>query len=101
MFSGSTAERPEYSHAPVPTGVKEETFQHIGQTLTTVPDHFNIHPTLGKRFFTQKEEAIESGKGFDWARRVNGLGFSSVRSKPVRLSGQDCRRGTAASRRVL
>jgi 2-oxoglutarate dehydrogenase E1 component len=57
-FSGSTAVvQPEYSHAPVPTGVPRDTLQHIGKVLTEIPGEFRLHPTLAKRFIPRRVEA--------------------------------------------
>lgn len=103
VFSGSTAEaQPEYSHAPIPTGIKEDTFQHIGKTLSSVPDGFNLHSTLGKRFVPRRLEALASGNGFDWAF-AESLAWGSLlmEGNSVRLSGQDCRRGTFSHRHAV
>jgi len=103
VFSGSTAEaQPPYSHAPVPTGITKERFEHIGKTLTTVPEGFNIHQTLGKRFVPRRKEALSNGAGFDWAF-AESLAWGSLllEGNPVRLSGQDCRRGTFSQRHAV
>ena len=103
VFSGSTAiVQPEYSHAPVPTGISRDKLQHIGQVLTTVPDGFNLHPTLAKRFIPRRVEALATGEQIDWAF-AESLAFGSllVEGNPVRLSGQDCRRGTFSQRHAV
>jgi len=100
VFSGSTAiAQPEYSHAPVATGIQRETLQHIGKALTTVPDGFNLNPTLEKRFLPRRIEALANGGPIDWAF-AESLAFGSLlmEGTPVRLSGQDCRRGTFSQR---
>lgn len=103
VFSGSTAEaQPEYSHAPVPTGIKEEALQHIGSVLTNVPDGFNLHHTLGKRFVPRRKEALETGVGYDWAFAESlAWGALLMEGNAVRLSGQDCRRGTFSHRHAV
>lgn len=102
-FSGSTAEpQPPYSHAPVDTSISREKFAHIGQVLTTVPDGFNLHPTLEKRFLARRKEAIESGVGIDWAFAESlAWGGLLMEGHAVRLSGQDCRRGTFSQRHAV
>nr|XP_061799113.1 2-oxoglutarate dehydrogenase E1 component-like [Nerophis lumbriciformis] len=103
VFSGSTAEvQPEYSHTPVKTGVSLSDFNQIGKTLTTIPEGFNLHPTLAKRFVPRRTEALESGSGFDWAF-AEAFAFGSLLKEgyPVRLSGQDCRRGTFSHRHAV
>lgn len=102
-FSGSTAEpQPPYTHAPAQTGISREMFDHIGNTLTTVPEGFNLHQTLEKRFLPRRKEALESGTGIDWAF-AESLAFGSLvmQGNPVRLSGQDCRRGTFSQRHAV
>jgi 2-oxoglutarate dehydrogenase E1 component len=102
-FSGSTGvDQPPYTHAPVPTGINRETLQKIGATLTTVPGDFNLNPTLEKRFLPRRVEALSNGGPFDWAF-AESLAFGSLllEGTPVRLSGQDCRRGTFSHRHAV
>ncbi|MFC5049472.1 2-oxoglutarate dehydrogenase E1 component [Rubritalea spongiae] len=103
VFSGSTAEpQPPYSHAPVDTGLPLEQIKHIGETLTSVPEGFNLHPTLAKRFVPRRRDALEAGKGIDWAF-AESLAFGGLlmEGNAVRLSGQDCRRGTFSQRHAV
>ncbi|WP_018968759.1 2-oxoglutarate dehydrogenase E1 component [Rubritalea marina] len=102
-FSGSTAEaQPDYSHAPVDTGLSMDRLKHIGGTLTNVPSHFNLHPTLAKRFVPRRAEALATGKGIDWAFAESlAWGGLLMEGNPVRLSGQDCRRGTFSQRHAV
>ena len=102
-FSGSTAiVQPAYSHAPVPTGINREMLQHIGGVLTTVPGDFHLNPTLEKRFIPRRVEALANGGPIDWAF-AEALAFGSLllEKTPVRLSGQDCRRGTFSQRHAV
>ncbi|MBK1827700.1 2-oxoglutarate dehydrogenase E1 component [Haloferula rosea] len=103
VFSGSTAvAQPKYSHASVPTGIPKDTVQYLGKVLTTVPDGFHLHPTLAKRFVPRRMEALEKGAGIDWAL-AESLAWGSLllEGNPVRLSGQDCRRGTFSQRHAV
>lgn len=103
IFSGSTAEsQPAYSHAPVPTGIPKDELDHIGKVLTEIPEGFNLHPTLAKRFIPRRVEALEAGEGFDWAF-AESLAWGSLlmEGNPVRLSGQDVRRGTFSHRHAV
>lgn len=103
VFSGSTAiAQPEYSHAPVPTGIDREKFQHIGKVLTSIPDGFHLNPTLAKRFIPRRIEALASGGPIDWAFAESlAMGSLLMEGNPVRLSGQDCRRGTFSQRHAV
>jgi len=80
------------------SGAALEVLQSVGKNLTTVPEGFNIHRTLG-RIVEAKEKMFESGEGFDWAT-AEALAFGTLLHDgfPVRLSGQDCRRGTFSHR---
>ncbi len=102
-FSGSTGifQQP-YSHAPVPTGISEDQLQHIGKVLTTVPEGFHLNSTLEKRFVPRRIECLENGGPIDWAF-AESLAFGSLllEGTPVRLSGQDCRRGTFSQRHAV
>jgi 2-oxoglutarate dehydrogenase E1 component len=103
VFTGSTAEvQPEFSFDNVTTGISLEQLQHIGKTLTTIPETFSLHPTLAKRFIPRRIEALENGGPFDWAF-AESLAFGAllIEGYPVRLSGQDCRRGTFSQRHAV
>ncbi len=102
-FSGSTGVvQAPYTHAPVATGISRDTLQKIGKTLTTIPDGFNLNPTLEKRFIPRRVEALANAGPIDWAL-AESLAFGSLllEKTPVRLSGQDCRRGTFSHRHAV
>jgi len=103
IFSGSTAEpQPKFSHDPVATGISQDVLQHVGKVLTTIPDEFNLHPTLAKRFIPRRKEALGDGGTFDWAF-AESLAWGSLlmEGTPIRLSGQDVRRGTFSQRHCV
>jgi len=103
VFGGSTAiVQPEYSHTPVASGISRDRLQHIGTTLTTIPEGFHLNPTLAKRFIPRRIEALHNGGPIDWAF-AESLAFGSLlmENNPVRLSGQDCRRGTFSQRHAV
>ena len=102
-FSGSTAIlQPGYSHAPVVTGISRERLHHLGRALTTLPADFHLNPTLAKRFIPRRVQALQHGGPFDWAF-AEALAFGSLlmENTPVRLSGQDSRRGTFSQRHAV
>lgn len=80
------------------TGVPMKTLKDIGSRLCRVPDGFNVHRTV-QRFMDNRAKMIDSGEGIDWAT-AEALAFGSLVSEghPVRLSGQDCERGTFSQR---
>ncbi|HHK74249.1 MAG TPA: 2-oxoglutarate dehydrogenase E1 component [Rhizobiales bacterium] len=74
------------------------TLRIIGKAITEYPEDIAIHRTL-KRLIAARRERIETGKNIDWALAEH-LAFGSllVEGFPVRLSGQDCGRGTFSQR---
>jgi 2-oxoglutarate dehydrogenase E1 component len=80
------------------TWIKPETLAEIGAALTRVPDGFDLHKTVGRQL-EAKREMFAKGQGFDWAT-AEALAFGSLQLEgfPVRLSGQDCTRGTFSQR---
>jgi 2-oxoglutarate dehydrogenase E1 component len=95
-WSGLDREKDEYQAGQ--TAIKPETMQEVGQALTRIPENFDIHKTVARQL-DAKKQMFESGKGFDWAT-AEALAFGSlaVEGFPVRLSGQDCTRGTFSQR---
>jgi 2-oxoglutarate dehydrogenase E1 component len=80
------------------TWIKAETMAEIGTALTRVPEGFDLHKTVARQL-DSKAKMFAEGRGFDWAT-AEALAFGSlaVEGFPVRLSGQDCTRGTFSQR---
>ena len=80
------------------TWIKPDALADIGAALTRVPDGFDLHKTVGRQL-EAKKEMFAKGQGFDWAT-AEALAFGSLQTEgfPVRLSGQDCTRGTFSQR---
>ncbi len=80
------------------TWIKAEVLAEVGAALTRVPDGFNMHKTVARQL-EAKAKMFETGQGFDWAT-AEALAFGSLQVEgfPVRLSGQDCTRGTFSQR---
>ncbi len=99
-FSGSTAEpQPPYSHAPVDTAVPKDQLAKVVKALTTVPEGFGIQPKLKSFLLEKRAKAWANGGPFDWAYgEALAMGSLLLEGIPVRLSGQDCRRGTFSQR---
>ncbi|MBW2072095.1 MAG: 2-oxoglutarate dehydrogenase E1 component [Deltaproteobacteria bacterium] len=88
----------DYSHQPVDTTVSEARLLELARKLNTVPRGFNLHPKLSE-LLKRRLKAVEAGDSIDWAN-AESLAFASLLMEqiPVRLSGQDCRRGTFSQR---
>ena len=80
------------------TAVAIKTLKEIGSALTRVPDDFNLNRKIARQLKT-KDEMFKSGEGIDWAT-AEALAFGSllIEGAPVRLTGQDCNRGTFSQR---
>ncbi|MCL7463627.1 2-oxoglutarate dehydrogenase E1 component [Phaeovulum sp. NW3] len=95
-WSGLDREREEYDAGA--TAITPETMAEVGRALSTAPQNFDLHKTVARQL-DAKAKMFESGKGFDWAT-AEALAFGSLLTEgfPVRLSGQDCTRGTFSQR---
>jgi 2-oxoglutarate dehydrogenase E1 component len=95
-WSGFEREKEEYQAGD--TAIKAETMAEVGAALSRAPDGFDLHKTVG-RLLENKAKMFADGKGFDWAT-AEALAFGSLATEgfPVRLSGQDCTRGTFSQR---
>jgi 2-oxoglutarate dehydrogenase E1 component len=82
----------------VPTGVSKSTLQQIGKKMTTVPEGFTLHRGVAK-IYQDRQDSIASGSNLDWGT-METLAYASLVKEgyPVRLSGQDCERGTFSHR---
>ncbi len=102
-YSGSTARsQPAFHFDVVETGVDKERLKHIGRVLTRPPADFCLHPLLSKRFIPRRVSILEREEGVDWAL-AESLAWGSLlmEGTPIRLSGQDCRRGTFSQRHAV
>jgi 2-oxoglutarate dehydrogenase E1 component len=80
------------------TGVDTAKLSGIGIGLTRTPEGFHVHKTI-QRFLETRRKMIETGDGLDWAT-AEALAFGTLcdEGHRVRLSGQDCERGTFSQR---
>ncbi len=102
MAEANTEPQPDYSHDPVETGIQREDVESIGRKISAIPKGVHVNEKLAKRFLRPRSEAIESGYGVNWAFG-EALAFGSLLKDgiAVRLSGQDCRRGTFSQRHAV
>jgi 2-oxoglutarate dehydrogenase E1 component len=78
----------------VDTGLTREEIADLGAKLTTYPSEFHIHPKV-KKLLDQRVEMSQGKKPIDYGM-AEALAFGSLalHGTPIRLSGQDSRRGT-------
>jgi 2-oxoglutarate dehydrogenase E1 component len=87
--------RPEYE---VKTGIAADQLLALTRPLTTWPDGFHVHRKI-EALLKQRAEMGEGKRPCDYGM-AEALAFASLvrQGTPVRLSGQDSRRGTFAHR---
>jgi 2-oxoglutarate dehydrogenase E1 component len=83
------------------TGVDLGTLKRVGERLTAIPAEFHLHPKLADPMQARRL-MVQTGQGIDWAM-AEALAFGSllVEGTPVRLSGEDCKRGAFAQRHAV
>ncbi len=83
------------------TAVDTESLREVGLAITQLPSEFDVHPKIARQL-EARARMIETGEGIDWAT-AEALAFGTllVEQTPVRLSGQDCGRGTFSQRHAV
>jgi 2-oxoglutarate decarboxylase len=82
----------------VATGVDRATLEHIFEQLTAYPEGFTPHPKLARQFEARTKQ-FEAEGDVDWATaEALAIGSLVLEGHPVRLSGEDSRRGTFSHR---
>ena len=95
---GTTAsDAPEVSR---PTAISKEVVELIGDAHANTPAGFEVHPKL-QQLLAKRVEMSREG-GIDWGfGELISLGSLLVEGIPVRLAGQDSRRGTFVQRHAV
>ncbi|HWV25779.1 MAG TPA: multifunctional oxoglutarate decarboxylase/oxoglutarate dehydrogenase thiamine pyrophosphate-binding subunit/dihydrolipoyllysine-residue succinyltransferase subunit, partial [Aeromicrobium sp.] len=89
-------EKPEHSGELV-TAVSAETLKAIADAYTAVPEGFTVHPKVLPQL--QRRAASITAGPIDWGTgEIIAMGSLLVDGRPVRLAGQDSRRGTFTTR---
>ena len=75
--------------------------QRLGERVTTVPEHFRVHPTVA-RVLENRKQMAQGKTPVDWGM-AETLAYASLLANgfDVRLSGQDVGRGTFAHRHAV
>ena len=100
-WTGLKAEDQKHEQEETPTGVATAELKAIGVALSTIPADFKANPKIIRQL-EAKKTAVESGEGIDWATG-EALAFGSLllEGHRVRLSGEDCQRGTFSQRHAV
>jgi len=96
-YRGGISEHPEDADTRVPRAVLE----HIAQAMTEVPQGFTPHPKI-ERLLEQRAQMGKGQRPLDWGM-AELLGYGSLLNQGVhvRMSGQDCSRGTFSHRHAI
>ena len=83
------------------TAVDMATLRQVGAALTRVPAGFELNPKIARQL-EAKQAMIDSGQGIDWATgEALAFGTLLLEDFRVRLSGEDCQRGTFSQRHAV
>ena len=82
------------------TSISEELAREIAATQSAIPEGFNVHPKLLPQL-AKRVESLNDGS-IDWSTGEM-LAFGSLlkEDRPIRLAGQDARRGTFSNRHAV
>ncbi|TRW43843.1 multifunctional oxoglutarate decarboxylase/oxoglutarate dehydrogenase thiamine pyrophosphate-binding subunit/dihydrolipoyllysine-residue succinyltransferase subunit [Georgenia yuyongxinii] len=82
------------------TAVPTEVLERVGQAHVRPPEGFTVHPKLLK--LLQRREQMTREGGIDWGfGEILSFGSLLMEGTPVRLAGQDSRRGTFTQRHAV
>ena len=89
--------KPRKPHGGVTTATTADVLARISKAYVDVPDGFTVHPKLLPQL--ERRSAAITGGSIDWGTaEIIAFGSLLVEGRPVRLAGQDSRRGTFAQR---
>jgi 2-oxoglutarate dehydrogenase E1 component len=83
---------------PTDTSIAVPHVERLGLKITEIPEHFEIHRSV-KRVYDARREMALGERSMDWGF-AETLAYASLleNGHHIRLSGQDCERGTFAHR---
>ncbi len=88
------------THSATDTAIPTELLHRLGDAWTAIPEGFTVHPKLLPML--QKRTASTREGGIDWATgELLAFGSLLVDGTPIRLAGQDSRRGTFVQRHAV
>jgi 2-oxoglutarate dehydrogenase E1 component len=101
-FKGSTAVfQPSYRHVHLETGASASEIDRVVRGLCSVPADFKVNPKI-RRLLDARAQAHRDGGPVDWGfGEALAFGTLLLEGTPVRLSGQDCERGTFSHRHAV
>ena len=95
------AENEEFEHTEQATSVPEHVLRQVGLALSRVPAGFEVNSKIARQL-DAKQAMFDQGEGIDWATgEAMAFGSLLLEGNRVRLSGEDCQRGTFSQRHAV
>jgi 2-oxoglutarate decarboxylase len=99
VLPAEIGERP-VNHAAVPTAITADAVKQIIDTQVNIPDGFTVHPRLKPQL--DRRATMVAEDSIDWATgELLAIGSLLQDGRPVRMVGQDTRRGTFGQRHAV
>lgn len=93
-----TARLPTEFPNSIKTAVNKKQLETIAEKIYDLPSDWNVHPKV-KSLFQDRLLAVKENKPLDWgSAECLAYGILVSEGLPVRISGQDCGRGTFSHR---
>jgi 2-oxoglutarate dehydrogenase E1 component len=93
--------QPEYTHKPVETGVALDRLESIARTLAQTPADFELPDKVRPILDSRRRDVLER-RPINWGlAELLAFGSLLLEGYPIRLSGQDSRRGTFSQRHAV
>lgn len=93
------SKREDFETSP-DTSVDQKTFLKLAEKITNIPDGFNAFSKI-KKLFTDRKNMIKNDN-YDWAMgELMAYATLSNQGHAVRMTGQDCERGTFSHRHAI
>lgn len=80
--------------SPAQTAITKNIVEELAGKITHVPDNFTLHPRVAK-IMQDRDKMLKGEMPLDWGcAEILAYGSLLLQGYGVRISGQDCRRGT-------
>lgn len=90
----------EFDFTPIDTGINPEVIREVAGAIGKVPDGFKLNPKLKK--LLSERASLPDAEMISYADAEQLVfGALLLEGHPIRLSGQDCRRGTFSHRHAV
>ena len=90
-----------YSFKKLKTAVSKKLLKKVTDAVVSVPEGFQLNPKI-RRQLDRKREVFDKGDSLDWGMgELLAFGTLLLEGTPVRLSGQDSKRGTFSHRHAV